>query len=508
MIRLVQIEDKDVEAISTLAANCFLDDPFYVQLSHDVNERFSLIKDIFRKSTRICIKYGLAYGHKEEDKFISFILLFNYEELKKYDIQGFNYIFRNSIINEEVRQSLANEITEIENIINKSDEFFYLLAIGVDNQYRRNGYASLLVKTCMDTYPNYNMFGDVSNSSSINLYTNLGFNVIKKESDLTFVVYYAEQDNIILNNEEIWLAVPKTFDENIIGLNISNEFDHKIKNIKVVDEKTPFFVPSLDNDSLVRIIQISYYDLIKYQRYINVLFFIERKIYIKDKFVLLYTSDEFNFNGLNFLKEKDCSYDKKEWDIIPDLFTSIPVRYNDKNKLVTKNKRSFLVNRLLKSLDFRTTFESGIPIQLLDSKKFKYRIERYYLGTVKLQILEENLVSFNGLKQNETPLGCPTSVELIISIDNQTNSAVLHLMSLSFGLLMTHYLDSVSRNQVNVLVDNKNINLYHYLETNFGIEKKVVLKISLPFRKKERHWKMIYYLPCCFAKHYMMKVYI
>ena len=108
------------------------------------------------------------------------------------------------------------------------------------------------------------------------------------------------------------------------------------------------------------------------------------------------------------------------------------------------------------------------------------------MGRVKIQLLAERGVCFDGFDEDEA-YGEPIEVEMVVTVDTHSKCGILHLISFSCGLLLTQYLDSVSRNQINIVSKGKNINLYNYLERTFGLEKKGTAKhfITVPQAREE-----------------------
>lgn len=493
MIEIQPILKKDIEEVSLLAVACFVEDPFYQKLSDDTTVQKLKMMNIFRKSIGICIDHGFAYGIKEDGEFVAFSIWFDYDNLKKHYPAEYSHIFYNGENVKKVNDMLKKETDAIDAIINGSSEYMYLLALGVKDEFRRNGYASILVNSMLKAYPHYSFFADVFNQSILGLYKRLGFDIIGEAADeCKFVICRSAQDAVgegcICGDDDatVWLAVPSGLKVEGLGIEVRNEEKARVPFVEALGTENPYFRSSLYARSNVRLVEVSYQDLLKYQRYINVSFFEEIKIEIGNKVVFIYTTNRGEFPGIDIAQIQTAVYaGKKEWNVIPDVCTSIPIEYTDLNLLNTATDNSFMIDRILKAMDFRTTYEAGIPIKDLDTKIFKYRIERFYLGRVKIQMLAEKGVCFDGFDE-DVEYGAPIEVELIVSVDKQSKCGVLHLISFSFGLLLTQYLDSVSRNQINIVNDSKNINLYHYLEQTFGIEKKGTAKhfLTVPQDRK------------------------
>ena len=141
-----------------------------------------------------------------------------------------------------------------------------------------------------------------------------------------------------------------------------------------------------------------------------------------------------------------------------DVYTSIPIKYDDKVKLTTNNSANLTTNQLLGELTKRTRIEVGVPVKTLDYRDLN--IERYSLGSIQIRLCENVM-----------------TVDLLISIDVKTRCGVLHLVALSCSLSITDYLDAVSLNKLNVWQESgETENLFYYLKHTFGIEKKGVSK--------------------------------
>ena len=484
------IKIADIDIVAQVAAECFADDHFYASLHSDREQRKELLKKLFIESIHICILHGHAYFYESKGECIAFALWFNYNRLKKLDIKAFNHIFTST--DNHLEGKLKEELHSIENILNGSREYFYLLAIGVTPSHRRQGIATTLVRKMLDTYPQYNLFADVSNQRSLKIYEQLGFEILEKSGSCTFIRLLSQQkDYCIPEDNNIYLAIPNT-------CSAESFFNKKVKSqpitlpyMEVIETGCPFFRQSLYQSCPARLIKISYIELLRYQRFINILNFQEIELTIDNTSCLVYVYSGHDERNIIYNNEIHHSlYCKQcEWSIVPDVYISVPILYNNIDKLIqTHNQHDeFTINRVLTSLDFRTTYEAGIPVKDLDSRCFKYRIHRFYLGKVTVQIQSEDQISFNGLA-NKINIGTPVEIGLIISVDEMTQCGVLHLISLSCGLPITQLLDSVSRNQINIIkATSQSENFYQYIKNEFDLEKKGTAKsfITIPQKREE-----------------------
>lgn len=483
-MKICQIRGEDIDSISKLASECFEEDPFYKHLDASLEKRREKLQALFKESIRICKDYGYAYYIKENGEYIAFALWFNYAELKREHIKDYNFIFGRGLENSSFSSALNEETQIIDKLINDCPEYLYLLAVAVRKDYRRKNIASYLVRVMMDTFPDYNFFADISNLSSVSLYEKLGFETIGKNNGCTFVRYLSSQLKMNFKEKVIYIGFPISFDPSAIGIKDKKLERRRFNFLETNDDVIPYFTSSLYSSTEVDIYPITYEELLNYQRLINILFFQEIKYEEAGRLIIIYVACCESFPGFHNYDASSVLHNNKEGRLIPDLFVSIPVKYEDITLLDKLHVAQYpLIRRLLTALKFRTTYEAGIPVKTGNPHDFKNRIERFYLGKVKIQILSECEVSFNGIESECTMLGEPVEVGLIVAIDKNTSCGVLHLVSLTCGLLVTHLLDSVSRNQVNVITENETANLYSYLYDQFKIEKKGSAKnfLTLPY---------------------------
>lgn len=477
-----KIKTNEIGDVARLASEIFVDDHFYLDFSSDRNTRLNIIKNIFYKSISICVNEGFAYLVEKDDNIISFILGFDYYELMLQNPKSFSIFFENQ--NSNINNSLKSVKDYIdENIVKDSKEYLYILAIGVVEEYRRQGIASNMVQLLRDTYLNYNIFSDVSNNESLNLYKKLGFNILDKTDDVTYVRYITHQDDIPLDKDNIYLGLPINFDQSMLFDYDNNEIEYvKVNNFNV--SKDSFVYDLGKKDTKLKYLKVSYHELLIYQRYLNILNVYEIKYEYNDKVILLYVRN----NDKDFQRFNN-HLEGIEKDIIPDVYTCIPISYHNEDLFKNQFRKynNYLINRILSILDFRTNDEAGIPIKNDKSNGFKNRLKRYYIGNVKMQIQTENTISFNGIDNQNKDIGSSYEVALLVTIDELSNCGVLTLISLSCGLALSNYLDSISRNQINIIIDNNNVNLYEYLNNNYKISKKGSPKnfVTIPKERNE-----------------------
>ena len=137
---------------------------------------------------------------------------------------------------------------------------------------------------------------------------------------------------------------------------------------------------------------------------------------------------------------------------------------------------------LLVDMDFRTHYEAGVPSTLDkvdDLASFKKRIRRFYLGKVKIQIFSE--ITANNYANVGDAIGPGAFVDIYISVDTESNCAVLTWYSLSSPFLVSHLFDNVIRNQIMIVGADSCVNFYDCIKAKFGLIKRGTPKIFSVF---------------------------
>ena len=487
-----RITDENINIFSEFAVLCFKDDVFYKSIIDDKINFKSKLFEIYYKSIHICMKYGHAYYYTKGEDIVGFAVWFDYALLKKCSPLDFLHIFpvHDNDFNTELLNKHYNVIDEI---IGGITNCMYLLSIGVHPSYRRQGIASLMISDMMQAYPQYSFFTDISNSDSAKIYDRLGFVRVGESEGCILMRYLCKQTDYSLNlNRKIHLLVPEGI---CVSAFLKREVEYervKIKFLKSVKDNEPYFVQSLYDYSEGVIICVDYHELLSYQRYINILNSQEIFLIIGNKIVVTYvfTENECDLLINDNLKKTIFPVKQKEYDLIPDIFVNIPVYYVDMQLLENLHNinNNININLLLDALSFRTTYESGGDVEALNAQRFKERIHRYYIGNIEVQIKpeEENSLSCK-FDKKEFILDNPVEIGMVISVDEMTNTGVLHIVLFSCEILLTQLLDTISRNQLYVKDGNEFVNLYDFIKQKFKIEKKGSPKsfVTLPINRSD-----------------------
>ena len=102
---------------------------------------------------------------------------------QQHKLIAFTFYMRLSTVEREEPDAYAALFTApfpallLERMLSLGDDMLYLLGIGVDPLYRRQGIAKCLIADLMERYPGYGIMADVSGTISLPMYQALGFTI-------------------------------------------------------------------------------------------------------------------------------------------------------------------------------------------------------------------------------------------------------------------------------------------------------------------------------------------
>jgi GNAT superfamily N-acetyltransferase len=468
-----------------LFIECFIEDPYYREMFPPQKNRAAKIKKEFEKNLVFCVNQGGAYGIYDGNELIAFILYFNYQASRNNYPEEFNEIFG---VGPDGNLPYYDYIHKP--IEDSDDETIYLLSMGVRQSHRRKGLGSRLVDLILDHFKFCNIAGDVSSEGSLEIYRRRGFRInpikdgyffIHREKQIPAECSLEGEIKLLFPDTDIikraladGLAVPQNPPEEIFihGFEVFTDCAVCSFRENLAAKETRAYVYGLTWDELLTV-----------QRYINLTHYKETVYDVRNGTpLLLYNLILPHDNGLLINRELEemIRTREKEWSLISDVLVFVPLEYKNAELLIHQELKGEM-GGFFSCLDFRTQFESGTPKNSKEknpSVDFKSRIKRYYLGKIKIKITRE--LSSHSYQRIGEPVGEAAYVDLILSIDQGSTSAVLSLVSLSTPFLISHLLDNIIRNQIFVL-DQKNqwVNLYTYLSARYEIYKRGSPKICL-----------------------------
>lgn len=462
---------QDLEMVLNLFCQCFTDDPYYAHLFPDSASRADQMRKSFRESLAYCLDNGLSMGAAEDNgRLAAFLLCFDYPAAQLDRSEALQKIFGG-----QERQPLPYNVPLHGEVQKLGPKTLYLLSLAVAPEYRRLGLASGLIDTMLRRHPDYNLAGDISNPSSLPIYEERNFQVQEIEPDYYLVVHRRSHSRDTFSiGKQVRLVVPGT--DFLSRHQISHYVlkgrvllvgyaANEVFGVRYWKEEPNAVTPGV-------VVQLSYPMYLRYQRLINVSQYSERKLGSCILYALNqdYTCPPLLDEGGSL--EKMLSKRKTEWSLIPDVYVSIPVQYQDVHHIHAA-KGDSTAHALIKTLNFRTRSETGIlsdEAQVDDLASIKQRIKRIYLGKVQLQISSE--VTQDNYREEIPPIGPPAFVDLYLALDQDSSCGVLTWYSLSCPFLLSHLLDNIIRNHVMVVEKGEKHNFFDYIKTQFDLVKK------------------------------------
>lgn len=468
MVKISEIADNNIDIVAKLATDCFIDNEYFVSYKHKGNRGYNKLFAIMKKSIEICKKCGVAQQASYHDQAVGFLLAFDYLEVRKTLPDEFAFFFSDNtdLVQDGLLKATEMSLNEIVNT-----NTMYLMTIGVSQEFRNTGIGSSLLANFILEYNDYQIIADVTDKTMQKICKKFDFKEKSVQNNrYSIFVRPSNESEIHVNDKKIRIALPansKFLDDrkyaNIIEL----------KNVEPL-ENSLIFSLAYGNLTKAEVYEITPHEYLLLQSRLDFTSVKENAIIVgNNDRVLYYTSsadlieeNEGNLNSLIKLREKNVD------NLIVDICTSIPMTYASLDRIYSAARINshLYIKEVLAALNFRSEYESGIPVAHYADRGYKDRINRVYLGNIRVQLKSEIEFSFgNNIRQSD--IGEEFNAFLIASIDKKSNICVLHIIKFAFGEELTQYLDGVSRNQIIIRVEDKTVNLYDYLYDMYGIEK-------------------------------------
>lgn len=462
------IRSEELKDVIALFCECFFDDYYYERMFPDPNKRKAEMGEKFSQSLLYCINGGGCLGIYDESKMIAFVLSFDYKSAKINDRDEFDKIFG---LDGKVSRATENMHKTIDALDGRT---VFCLSLAVDKSYRGCSLASGLIDVLLEKNSGSNVVSDVSNTDSLAIYTKRNYSIETIEEGYHLVIHRANDAvNTFDCSNKVRVIIPDGFSPEEHGIIYSTVKEKSaLCAYEITDGGIPHFRKNDGAVSFGRIIEVDYHEYLKYQRVVNTSVTEEK---MRADFSFFELQGEYEVYPLfNDVLSEMVECRQAEWSVIPDVFVSVPVQYDTVEKIVSSmGVPDEKTEHLIRSLDFRTHYELGIQSRngrVDELANCKNRIKRYYLGKVKVQISTEiTLEHYDGIGD---PIGNAGYIDLYISLDSESDCAVLSWYSLSTPFLISHYLDNIICNQLIVIADEGRLNIYDYLNMRYGIVKK------------------------------------
>lgn len=462
------LSKKDIAETMDLFCRSFFDDHYYAELFPDPNTKVEDMTEAFQDTLSYCISTGASLGVKDKGRLIGFIICFDYKHIRDND----NGMFRTIFAGKDTAISLPYDNTLHSTVTNLPGKVMYCLSLAVDPAYQRSGIASAMWDCIMARFPNTCFAADVSNCDSLEIYRRRNFEIKLLDEEYYLISHVPTESATTFEiDSNVKLIVP---DVTILQ---DNQLEYVLLKEKTavsmarIETRPNYQCFIKDDEGLCfgKLVSLTVDAFLRYQRAINVAHYDE--IVCSEYVYYVQNTPYLYYPIANDTLDEMVKTRATEWAIIPDVFVSIPVQY-DKSCLcdLIENPTDIRAQLLLRDLDFRTHYEAGIPsssIEVDDLASFKKRIKRYYMGKRQIQITCENTVNQYDVAGN--PIGTPVLIDMFLSVDEMSSCGVLTWYSLSAPFLISQLLDNVIRNQITVVLDENEHNLFDYLNTSYGI---------------------------------------
>ena len=473
-LTLSTLQSAHTDAVMELFCTCFAEDHYYADLFPEETTRAEEMRRRFTPSVRTCLESGLCRGVWQGESLAAFTLVFDYGALKQSDPTRFAEVFGGQYAEGRLelpyRRDLHGRVEQLDG------QVLFLLSVAVRPDLQRRGLAGGLIDLYLNEHPDCTLVSDVSNDGSLELYRRRNFNVEPIEEGYHLVLHRAGTATAC-PGETLRLLVPAAGGPELPGGESART--RLVPGLRVGQGwDTAWFERDENAVAEALLVEPEGEAFWRYQRWMSMAHYGEHAAgdclyYVQEvpyRHALLYN---------DLLREMTAAR-RTEWSVIPDVYVSVPVQYTAETLAVCEHGRETgsTMRELLRALEFRTYYESGIPSQkgnVDDLASFKRRIRRYSLGRVEVQLTDE--ITLEQYRQTGDPIGQPGLVELYLSVDTESGCAVLTLFALAAPFLLSHFMDNVARNQLLVARGEERENLYDWLNREFHIIKRGTAKI-------------------------------
>lgn len=177
--RIRQLNKADIPDAIQLFQASFQNDHMYNEYGLSVIQE----SDIFSNAITYAINHGLSFGVFSDNQLISFLLGFDYHNGFLHHKTQMSSIFGL----DKDGQSLYAELTDFFKEAEKHKNLYYIMSIATLQQYRKQGLASSLIDTLIQSTA-YDIIGDVSSMISMPMYQKRKFQITPLGTDYNMVV--------------------------------------------------------------------------------------------------------------------------------------------------------------------------------------------------------------------------------------------------------------------------------------------------------------------------------
>jgi ribosomal protein S18 acetylase RimI-like enzyme len=193
---LYRLEKKNVEKAGQILADAFYEDPVWISVMPDEENRKEKLPISFEFILTYAVKYGEVYAPSSDIEGVALWLPHDKIEITFWRMMR-SGAFRKGI---QMGQDIGNRIQKVFEPIDKDRKefmkdksYFYLQAIGVAPEYQGKGYGGKLLRSMFDRCDEEGLpiYLETETEKNVEMYKKLGFQVIKEQNipDYDFIMW-------------------------------------------------------------------------------------------------------------------------------------------------------------------------------------------------------------------------------------------------------------------------------------------------------------------------------
>lgn len=185
-INLFRLTKAQLKQAAQMVARAFQDDPLYICLLPDAEERKKILPYFYQFGIRFRVLYGEIYATSQKlEGIVAWIRSEKIEKTLWKNLRAGWFSFSRKVDKEFIsrRQSIA-KFSDMKHKLHAPFRHWYLSPIAIDSNHQGKGYASILMKPMLDRIDQELLpcYLEAYNEKNIPIYEHYGFKLLEKST--------------------------------------------------------------------------------------------------------------------------------------------------------------------------------------------------------------------------------------------------------------------------------------------------------------------------------------
>ncbi len=187
-MRIIEVSREGLDEIVPLAANVFMTDNYFMKMYPDEKVRYQELLKGYREGAEICLSddCGKFIVLEDNGRYLAFLLYVDYVKLRRCNLEGLKKIFGMKFSRNKITSQFVAHIHR--SILKLKENPVYVLAIGVDEEYRHKRLGTMIFDYFLDKFKGKIVVSDVSGKYFLKLCLSHGFEAEQISDVCHFVI--------------------------------------------------------------------------------------------------------------------------------------------------------------------------------------------------------------------------------------------------------------------------------------------------------------------------------